>query len=530
MDTLRTHATHEVVNQATPLEGINFFEADLALREALVREGGAWAVDRARDTGAAAGSATAQEHGRRAERNQPRLKTHDRYGRRVDEIDLDPSWHWLLRGAVEREIHALPWRDPRPGAHVARAALFSLWSQANAGVMCPVSMTYSAIPALRLDPALAEEWEPRLTMPDYDRGALSGMAMTEKQGGSDVRANTTRAEPAGDGVYEITGHKWFCSAPMCDVFLVLAQAPAGLTCFLVEPGPGFEIQRLKDKLGTRSLPSSEVEFRGVAARRLGEEGRGVPTIIEMVTHTRLDCVIGSRRRHAPRRRRGDQPRARAQRVRRPAGREAGDAQRARRPRDRVRGGHRDRPAARARLRRGGQPLRRFATAVLKYWVCKRATPHAVEALECLGGNGYVEESPMPQLLRDAPLNGIWEGSGNVMSLDVLRALAREPEGLPAFLAECELARGGDRRLDAHLDALPATLAELTSDDAQWLARRAVEDLAVAFQASLLVRTAPAAVSDAFCAGRLGESRGRVFGTLPRGIDGSAIVERALVTP
>ena len=224
---------------------------------------------------------------------RPRLVTHDRYGRRVDQVDLDPSWHWLLRGAVEREIHALPWREQRPGAHVARAALFSLWSQANAGVMCPVSMTYSAIPALRRDPALAAEWEPRLTLPDYERGALSGMAMTEKQGGSDVRANTTRAEPAGEGVYEITGHKWFCSAPMCDVFLVLAQLPAGLTCFLVEPGPGFELQRLKDKLGTRSLPSSEVEFRGVAARRLGEEGRGVPTIIEMVTHTRLDCVIGS---------------------------------------------------------------------------------------------------------------------------------------------------------------------------------------------------------------------------------------------
>jgi putative acyl-CoA dehydrogenase len=395
--------------------------------------------------------------------------------------------------------------------------------------MCPVSMTYSAIPALRRDPALAAEWEPRLTMPDYDRGALSGMAMTEKQGGSDVRANTTRAEPAGDGVYELTGHKWFCSAPMCDVFLVLAQAPGGLTCFLVEPGKGFEIQRLKDKLGTRSLPSSEVEFRGVAARRLGEEGRGVPTIIEMVTHTRLDCVIGS----AAGMRRGV-----AEAINHARGRSAFGGPLA------------DKPlmlnvladlaieseaatATALRLARAydeeDNRLRRFATAVLKYWICKRATPHAVEALECLGGNGYVEESPMPQLLRDAPLNGIWEGSGNVMSLDVLRALAREPEGLPAFLAECELARGADARLDAHLDALPATLQELAGDDAQWLARRAVEDLAVAFQASLLVRTAPPAVAVAFCAGRLGDSRGRVFGTLPRGIDGSAIVERALVT-
>jgi putative acyl-CoA dehydrogenase len=527
VETLRHIRTHEVVNQASPLEGANFFEIDRPLREALEREGGGWAVDRARDTGAVAGSAEAQEHGRRAERNAPRLQSHDRYGRRIDHVDLDPSWHWLLRGAVERELHALPWRDPRPGAHVARAALFSLWSQANAGVMCPVSMTYSAIPALRRDAELAGEWEPRLTLPDYERGALCGMAMTEKQGGSDVRANTTRAEPAGEGLYELTGHKWFCSAPMCDVFLVLAQAPAGLTCFVVEPGPGFEIQRLKDKLGTRSLPSSEVEFRGVAARRLGEEGRGVPTIIEMVTHTRLDCVIGS----AAGMRRGV-----AEAVNHARGRSAFGAPLVEQPLmvNVLADLAVESEAATAtalRLARAyddeDNSLRRFATAVLKYWVCKRATPHAVEALECLGGNGYVEESPMPQLLRDAPLNGIWEGSGNVMSLDVLRAMGREPEGLPAFLAECELARGGDARLDAHLDALPAALQALAGAEGQWLARRAVEDLALAFQASLLVRHAPPAVADAFCAGRLGEARGRAFGTLPAGIDGAAIVERAL---
>jgi putative acyl-CoA dehydrogenase len=527
--TVRATTTHDVTNQGRPLEGVNYFDADLALQEALGREGGGWAVDRARDCGAVAGSAEAQEHGRRADRNEPRLLTHDRYGRRIDVVDYDPSWHWLLRGAVEREIHALPWRDPRPGAHVARATLMGLWSQVDSGVMCPVSMTYSAIPALRVEPELAAEWEPRLTLPDYERGALCGMAMTEKQGGSDVRANTTRAEPAEGGAYEITGHKWFCSHPMCDVFLVLAQAPAGLTCFVVERGPGFEIQRLKDKLGTRSLASSEVEFRGVGARRLGEEGRGVATIIEMVTHTRLDCVIGSA-----------------------AGMRRGVAEAVNHARHRSAFGARlfDQPlmvnvladlaieseaatATALRLARAydededSNTLRRFATAILKYWVCKRATPHAVEALECLGGNGYVEEGPMPRLLRDAPLNGIWEGSGNVMSLDVLRALAREPEGLPAFLAECELARGADARLDAHLDALPGSLAALAGEDAQWLARRAVEDLALAFQASLLVRYAPAAVADAFCAGRLGESRGRVFGTLPRGIDGAAIVERAL---
>jgi len=524
---LTDRRTHDVLNQPPPFEDVNYFDADAALRDALEREGGGWAIDRVRDCGAVAGSAEAQEHARRAERNGPRLVTHDRYGHRVDRVDYDPSWHWLLRGAVEREIHALPWRAPRAGAHVARAALELLWTQADAGVMCPVSMTYSAVPALRVDPDIADEWEPRLTLPDYERGALCGMAMTEKQGGSDVRAGTTRAEPAGDGTFELTGHKWFCSHPMCDVFLVLAQAPGGLSCFVVERGPGFELQRLKDKLGTRSLASSEVEFRGVPARLLGEEGRGVATIIEMVTHTRLDCVIGS----AAGMRRGV-----AEAVHHARHRSAFGARLAEQPLmiNVLADLAVESEAATAvslRLARAydedDKPLRRFATAVMKYWICKRATPHAVEALECLGGNGYVEESPMPQLLRDSPLNGIWEGSGNVISLDVLRALAREPEGLPAFLAECELARGGDRRLDAHLDALPGTIAELAGEDAQWLARRAIEDLALAFEGSLLVRHAPPAVADAFCVGRLGDGRGRAFGTLPRGVDGAAIVERAL---
>ena len=353
--------------------------------------------------------------------------------------------------------------------------------------MCPVSMTYSAIPALRVDPELAAEWEPRLTLPDYERGALCGMAMTEKQGGSDVRAGTTRAEPAGDGAYELTGHKWFCSHPMGAVFLVLAQAPGGLSCFVVERGPGFELQRLKDKLGTRSLASSEVEFRGAPARLLGEEGRGVATIIEMVTHTRLDCVIGS----AAGMRRGV-----AEAVHHARHRSAFGALLAEQPlmvnvlAD-LTVESEAATASALRLARAydedDRAFRRFGTAVMKYWICKRATMHAAEALECLGGNGYVEESPMPQLLRDAPLNGIWEGSGNVISLDVLRALAREPEGLPAFLAECERGRGADARLDAHLDALPAALTPLAGDDAQWSARRAVEALALAFQGSLLVR-------------------------------------------
>jgi putative acyl-CoA dehydrogenase len=521
----------DVRNQSVPFEDVDLLAADVPLQEALEREGAGWAVDRVRDCGVVAGSAEAQAHGRRAERNEPRLLTHDRYGHRIDQVELDPSWHWLLRGAVEREIHALPWRDPQPGAHVARAALELLWTQANAGVICPVSMTYSAVPALRVDPALAAEWEPRLTLPDYERGALCGMAMTEKQGGSDVRANVTRAEAVGDGWWALTGHKWFCSYPPCDVFLVLAQAggrgPDSLSCFLLERGPGMEFQRLKDKLGTRSLPSSEVEFRGAAARMLGAEGRGVATIIEMVTHTRLDCVIGS----AAGMRRGV-----AEAVWHARHRSAFGARLYEQPlmRNVLADLALESEAATAtalRLARsydeGDGTFRRFATAVLKYWICKRAAPHAAEALECLGGNGYVEESPMPRLLRDSPLNGIWEGSGNVMSLDVLRAMAREPEGLPAFLAECELARGADVRLDAHLDALPGMLASLGGEDAQWLARRAVEDLALAFQASLLVRTAPPAVADAFCAGRLGEARGRAYGTLPAGVDASAVLDRAL---
>src|ERR687887_221061 len=514
--------THDVLNQSVPFEDVNLFETDRALQEGLEREGAGWAVDRARDTGAVAGSAEAQEHGRRAERNEPRLITHDRFGHRVDRVELDPSWHWLLRGAVEREIHALPWRDSQPGAHVARAALELLWTHANAGVMCPVSMTYSAVPALRRDPALAAEWEPRLTLPDYERGALCGMAMTEKQGGSDVRANTTRAEPAGDGWYEITGHKWFCSYPPCDIFLTLAQTPAGLSCFLFEGRhPGFQIQRLKDKLGTRSLPSSEVEFKRLPARLVGEEGRGVRTIIEMVNHTRLDCLIGSatgmRRavaeavHHARHRMAFGKLLAEQPAMPNVLADLAIEAEAA--------------MAAAMRVARAydeqDTPFRRLATAVMKYWVCKRQSPHAAEALECLGGNGVVEESCMPLIYRDAPLNSIWEGSGNVAALDVLRALAREPEGLPALLAECELASGADARLDEHLSSLKADLAALDPEDAQYRARSIVERLAVALQASLLVRYAPPAVADAFCAGRLTD-HGRVYGTLPKGIDAPAI--------
>jgi putative acyl-CoA dehydrogenase len=513
-----------VLNQAPPLEPANLFELDLALQEALAREGGGWGIERAREAGGAAGSVEAREHARRAERNVPVLKTHDRYGNRIDAVELDPSWHWLLRGAIERGMSGMPWHTERPGGHVVRAALFTLWGQLDDGVMCPVSMTYAAVPALRDGSAeLAAQWEPRLTAYDYQAGALAGMAMTERQGGSDVRANITRAVELGDGWYELHGHKWFCSYPPCDIFLVLAQAPEGLSCFLVERGVGMEFQRLKDKLGTRSLPSAEVEFRGARAQLLGEEGRGVQTIMRMVNHTRLDCMLGS-----------------------VAGYRRGTVEAIHHARHRSAFGARlvEQPAmqnvladlaldseaatvAALRVARAydegssGAAFRRLATAVMKYWICKRAPGHAVEALECLGGNGFVEDSGMPALYRGAPINTIWEGSGNVAALDVLRALGREPEAVAAFRAECELGRGGDRYLDAHLDRLDQ--AEVS----EYGARRVVEDLALALQGSLLVRFAPSVVADAFCASRLGGQSGRAYGTLPTGVDAVAIIDRAL---
>ncbi len=545
-----TDPAREVFNQPPPLQPIDLLESDLALQEALEREGGNWGLDAVREAGVVAGGIDALEHGRRAERNEPRLVTHDRYGNRIDEVELDPSWHWLLRGAVHRAIHCLPWREPRPGAHVVRAAMFTLWSNACDGVMCPVSMTYAAVPALRDGaPELAAEWEPRLTSTDYEHGALAGMAMTERQGGSDVRANITRAEPVGDGAYEIHGHKWFCSYPPCDVFLVLAQAPRGLSCFLVPRGPGMEFQRLKDKLGTRSLPSSEVEFRGIEGRLVGEEGRGVPAIIRMVNHTRLDCLLGAttglrrgtleaihhaRHRSAFRGLLVDHAAMRNVLADLAIESEAATiaAMRVARsydePPDDAGAAHPTEAGSRAGGRSAESAFRRFATAVMKYWVAKRAPAHAAEALECLGGNGFVEDSGMPRLYRDAPLNSIWEGSGNVAALDVLRALAKEPEGFPAFMAECELAAGGDARLDAHLiHARERVVAAFAGGDPPFLARRIVEDLAIALQASLLVRYAPPAVADAFCAARLGGEGGRVYGTLPAGVDAKAIIDRAL---
>ena len=525
--------THEVLNQPPPLAGHNAFEADPVLREAVLRGGGEWGLDRISDFGAIVVSEEALAHAKRAQRNIPVLRTHDRYGNRVDQIDYDPSMHWMLRLGVERELNSLPWRDPRPGAHVVRAAMFHLFNQLDTGPCCPMSINYAAVPTMRQVPSLAGAWEERLTLPDYDRFAQAGMVMTEKQGGSDLRANSTVAEPVGDGWYELTGHKWFCTHPVFDVFFTLAQTEAGITCFVAErPHPGFRIMRLKDKLGGRCLASSEVEYDRLPARMLGEEGRGTAFVVEQLIWTRLDTLLGvtgMMRRvlaeavwHARHRRAfggvlSDQPamvnvladlalESEAATVATMRIAQAFDS---------------EDPAEAS--------FRRLALAVMKYWVCKRGAPMAAEALECLGGNGYVEEAPMAQFYRDIEIGTVWEGSGNVIALDVLRALAREPETAAALVAECELARGANALLDAHLDRMRDRLNGLAAapEDAQWSARRATEDLALGLQASLLVRYSPAAVSDAFCAARCSEGRGLAFGDLPRGTDGAAVVERSL---
>ncbi|MCW2996562.1 MAG: acyl-CoA dehydrogenase domain protein, partial [Solirubrobacterales bacterium] len=485
--------TRDVLNQASPLEPVNHYESWPALREGIEREGGRWGVDRLQDAGELAGSPEAREHSRRAERNEPRLIPYDRYGHRVDEVDLDPSWHWMLRASIEREVHSLPWREARSGGHVVRAGLFMLMGQINAGVMCPVSMTYAVVPALRAGaPELAAEWEERLTRPDYASGALAGMAMTERQGGSDVRANTTQATPLGDGTYELHGHKWFCSYPPCDVFLVLAQAPMGLSCFLVQRGDGMEFQRLKEKLGTRSLPSSEVEFRGIRGRLVGEEGRGVPAIISMVNHTRLDCLLGS----ATGMRRGVLEAVSHARARSAFGARLVDQPAMRNVLADLAVESEAATAMALRMARsydtGESAFRRFGTAVSKYWVCKRAAAHAAESLECLGGNGYVEDSGLPRLYREAPLVSIWEGSGNVAALDTLRVMVKDPAAIESFFRELDLAAGCDARYDDAVGLLRKQFGDL--DDLQFRARRIVERMALALQGSLLLRYGDPAVS------------------------------------
>ncbi|MFG2804848.1 acyl-CoA dehydrogenase family protein [Streptomyces sp. DT199] len=537
-------STHTVTNQVPPLVGYDVFSADRSLTDAVERH---LDPDLRDDVlgelaalGRASGSAQVQEWGRLANENPPRLLTHDRYGNRVDEVEFHPSWHRLLGKGVSAGLTAA-W--DRPAGHLRRAAAFLVWTQVEAGNGCPLSMTHAAVPALRTDPDLAAEWEPRLTSMIYDRelrpahlkaGALFGMGMTEKQGGSDVRANTTAARPlAEDGTYELTGHKWFCSAPMSDGFLVLAQAPGGLTCFLVPRvlGDGtrnvFRIQRLKDKLGNRSNASSEVEFEGTWARRVGEEGRGVRTIIEMVAATRLDCVLGSA---------GLMRQAVAQAVHHCTYREAFGGKLVDKPlmRNVLADLALESEAATTLALRlaaayddGGEQERallRIAVPAAKYWVTKRCPPVTVEAAECLGGNGYVEESGMPRLVRESPLNSVWEGAGNVQALDVLRALRREPGALDAYLREVGQARGADHRLDAAIKNLLTELADLEGVEGR--ARRLTERLALVLQGSLLVRFAPPQVADAFCAGRFGGDAGAAFGTLPHTLDLASVVERA----
>ncbi|MCX4584850.1 acyl-CoA dehydrogenase family protein [Streptomyces sp. NBC_01481] len=537
-------STHTVTNQAPPLVGYDVYTSDQALTEGVERHVAPELLDGVREDlsllGRTAGSAQAQEWGVQANENPPKLRTHDRYGNRIDEVEFHPAWHRLLGKAVSSGL-TNAWG--RPAGHVRRAAGFLVWTQAEAGHGCPVSMTHASVPALRTDPALAAQWEPRLTSEVYEQGlrpasvkagSLFGMGMTEKQGGSDVRANTTRAEPiAGDGEYLLTGHKWFCSAPMCDGFLVLAQASGGLTCFLVprvlEDGTRnvFRIQRLKDKLGNKSNASSEVEFEGTWARRVGEEGRGVRTIIEMVAATRLDCVVGSA---------ALMRQSVAQAIHHSAYRSAFGGLLIDKPLMRnvlADLALESEAATTLALRLAAaydadteeeRAFLRLAVPAAKYWVTKRCTPTVAEALECLGGNGYVEESGLPRLLRESPLNSIWEGSGNVQALDVLRAIQREPQALNAFLQEVGKARGADHRLDAAIKDLLSELADLDGIEAR--ARRLVERMALVLQGSLLVRWAPPEVADAFCASRLGGDWGTAFGTLPHTLDLASVVERA----
>ena len=530
------------------MEDYNLFESDCALKEAVHREGGDWIDAEASKFGELLGKPKTINLGVLANRFTPELRTHDRFGNRIDEVVYHPAYHELLRIGIEAQTHSLPWREERPGAHVARAALVMLRHQIEEGTSCPLTMTFAVIPSLRLQPELARQWEPLALSPVYDfrsmpasnkAGVLFGMGMTERQGGSDVRANTTLAEPVAGGgrgkEYLLTGHKWFCSAPMCDAFLILAQAPAGLSCFLLPrwradgTRNAFHLLRLKDKLGNRSNASSEVEFRRASARLVGEEGRGIPTIMEMVRHTRLDCVLGSAasmrkavaeathhaaHRSAFGRRLIDQPLMRNVLADLCLESEAATTLA-------IRLAHAfDRSTEDARE----QKFARIATAIAKYWITKRAPAVVAEALECLGGNGYVEESPLPRLYRDAPLNSLWEGAGNVQCLDVLRAVQKDPSTVEALAHELGLATGFNSIFDHFAGSL--FLGEQLGSNAEFGARRFVERMALALQASVLIRSGNQRIADIFCTARLTERVGLVFGTL-RSNDGVALLlERA----
>ncbi len=543
---MQYQATHEVVNQVPLLSGYNAFSQDNVLFDGLRREGADWAETQLAQFGAFVASEEASQWAVEANTYTPVLQTHDRSGHRIDEVTFHPAWHQLMRTSLAEGAHALSWRAAQPASHVVRSVVFYLSSQMEAGHCCPLSMTHAVIPVLHSYPALAQLWEPLLTSTTYDvglrpagekQGILCGMGMTEKQGGSDVRANTTRAIPTGDGQsYLLSGHKWFCSAPMCDIFLVLAQAPKGLTCFLLPrilpdgTRNRFFIQRLKDKLGNRSNASSEVEFEQTWAMRVGEEGRGVRTIIEMVNHTRLDCAIGSAAtmrqslvyaiHHATHRTAFGklllhQPLMQNVLADLTLESEAATITALR--------------LAHACDHAQDDPheasIKRIGTAIAKYWITKRCPVHVAEALECLGGNGYVEEHVMPRLYREAPLNSVWEGAGNVNCLDVLRAMAKEPAIVEVYFAEIARAKGRDARFDRALVALQREFSDLTAIELR--ARRLVEQMALLLQAALLLQYGYVLVADAFCASRLGGDWGKAFGTLPPATDMMGIIKHAL---
>ena len=546
-DSLYLAQTHEVVNVSNELVDYNAYTQDAALVDGVAREGGGWAHDALTAFGQLTGSAEYIELGPLANRNPPEFDTHDRFGNRVDLVRFHPSYHRLMQTAIEHGLHSSPWTDPRAGAHVARAAHTYLQTQVEAGHGCPITMTFAAIPALRHTPGLAARWEPKITarvydprnVPDTQKAGLTiGMAMTEKQGGSDVRANTTRAYPLGaEGpgqAYELVGHKYFVSAPMCDAFLVLAQAPGGLSCFLLPrwrpdgtKNP-LQVLRLKRKMGNVSNASSETELRGALAWMVGEEGRGVRTIIDMVAMTRFDCMIGST---------AGQRAAVAQALHHCAIRSAFGKVLNQQPlmqnvlADLVLE-HEGSLALTLRMARAldhrADPhedlLVRLVTAVGKYWVCKRTPHHAYEAMECIGGSGVMEDSPFPRLFRESPVNAIWEGSGNVQCLDVLRAMQKTPAVVEAFFREVGKARGANATLDGWISALKKEFADLS--DLEYRARAVVDRMALAIQAALLVQHAPPAVADAFSASRLADGGHRNYGTLPRGVDAAAIIARA----
>ncbi len=544
-------ATHEVLNQPGALEGYNAYRGDQALVEATRVFGAEWADDALRHAGGLVGSAHVQQLARQANRHLPELRTHDRFGHRVDIVEFHPAYHELMGLIYGCGAHSFAWTHDQRGAHVARGVLSYLWNQGENGVCCPMGMTFASIPALRHDPALLAEWGPLINSTTYDprpayakekAGVTVGMAMTEKQGGSDLRATITTARPAsarrGSGVpYVLTGHKWFFSVPMSDLFLTLAQTETGLSCFLASgwlPDGSrnrLKLQRLKDKCGNKSNASSEVEFHDLQAVLLGDEGRGIRTIIEMAHATRLDFAIGSA---------GLMRQALSQAVHHTSNRRAFQRSLVDLPlmRNVVADLAVESEAMmwmsmrlayaldRSEADRGEALLSRICTPVAKYWACKRAPGFVAEALECHGGNGFIADHLMERLYREAPLNGIWEGTGNVICLDVLRAMQREPESVGVFLDEVRAAQGGDGRLDAYAERLADRLANPAGLEP--VARRIAEMMAAALQGSLLVRYAHPAVADAFCATRLDGDWGQAYGTMPQDLNTQAILDRARV--